>query len=157
MRIVLSVLPILLLCSGCMNKDNNRNLNVDFRSEPTRAVQFFTDQIDFTINPPGLNSVIKTSQEEYTIVDVRDAESYAMGHIPGAINMPYDEWQGFDIQKSDYPGLSKTGINYVYCYHYFCNLSKRASRAFSRCGYRVKELQGGLEEWENRGYKVSRS
>ncbi|RDV28980.1 rhodanese-like domain-containing protein [Alteromonas aestuariivivens] len=33
----------------------------------------------------------KVSQQDWLLIDVRSAEEFAEGHIPGAINMPYDK------------------------------------------------------------------
>jgi len=40
---------------------------------------------------PWYLELIKSLPPEYQLVDVRDAESYQSGHIPGAINIPFDD------------------------------------------------------------------
>jgi len=34
------------------------------------------------------------AMNDVTIVDIRDADSYAGGHLPGAVNAPYGKWRG---------------------------------------------------------------
>lgn len=66
----------------------------------------------------GDSSVPRISQAEFKqalaageilVVDVRDAQSYAMGHIPGAINVPLS-----DLQKkaTELKGAKKVIVTY---------------------------------------------
>lgn len=61
------------------------------------------------------------------IIDLRKKEDFDRGHIPGAINMPFDKFDGFEGEQIEFPGLSKTKINYLYCYELLCNLSQKAA------------------------------
>ena len=40
-----------------------------------------------------LNEVLAADQQ-LQIIDIRSAEDYAAGHIPGAISAPYGQWRG---------------------------------------------------------------
>ncbi len=95
----------------------------------------------FTIGPVELSGKMK-NKENIVIVDVRDSDSYAKGHIPGAINLPRDAW-------TKATGLSKDNLNIVYCYSHVCHLATEAALEFSTQGYPVMELDGGFPSWKN--------
>jgi rhodanese-related sulfurtransferase len=42
------------------------------------------------VSPQALREQLETGRPP-TVVDVRAAESYAAGHLPGALNIPIDE------------------------------------------------------------------
>ncbi len=87
-------------------------------------------------------------KQRITIVDVRSADEYAKGHIPGAINIPYEKHESFEGSETEFPELRKDGYNYVYCYQLLCNLGQKAAKKFASLGYPVKEIVGGFEEWK---------
>ena len=59
---------------------------------PERAKAYFEDKLAFTTGPVELNRWIKSGENNLVVVDVRAAEDYAQGHIPGAINIPKEQW-----------------------------------------------------------------
>lgn len=122
------------------------------------ATRYFESELNFSTNPHGLNSLITSKEKEqpFTIVDLRAESDYKNGHIPGAINIPYDKWDGFKGDQKEFPGLRKDGINYVYCYEILCNLGQVAGKKFASLGYPVKEMKGGFQEWKKRRYPVEK-
>jgi len=49
----------------------------------------YNKKIEATIiKPEGLNKLISEKQDDYVLVDVRDASEFKEGHIPTAINIP---------------------------------------------------------------------
>ena len=59
--------------------------------DPQKAKEYFEAKISFTTGPVELERMMKQG-ENINIVDVRAAEDYAEGHIPGAVNLPKDKW-----------------------------------------------------------------
>ncbi len=108
--------------------------------DPAKAKAYFEDKLAFTTGPVELERWIKTGEDNLVIVDVREAEDYAKGHIPGAINLPRDKWN--TVQ-----GLQKNKTNVVYCYTHVCHLAANACVAFASKGFPVMELDGGFEVW----------
>ena len=102
--------------------------------DPVQAKKFFEAKMAFTTGPVELERMMKTG--EVNIVDVRAAEDYAEGHIPGAINLPKDRWSSLN-------GLRKDKTNVLYCYSMVCHLATAAAVEFSGKGYPVMELDGG--------------
>ena len=69
-----------------------------------------------------LSQAIK-GHESIVVVDVREAEDYAKGHVPGAINLPKDKLGA--IPKV----CRRNRTNVVYCYSQECHLAAHARRA----------------------------
>src|SRR2546423_8454610 len=109
--------------------------------DPARARAYFEDKLAFTTGPVELDRWIKTGQDNLVIVDVRAAEDYAKGHIPGAINLPKEQWE--NQQR-----LSRDKTNVVYCYTQQCHLGANACVRFASQGFPVMELNGGFEKWK---------
>lgn len=107
------------------------------------------------ISIEAVNKAIQDKQSDIKIVDVRDAGSYAKGHITGAINRSPQEYGAFKEGRKDYPGLSKT-MNYVYCYNAKCHLAQKACHWFNAAGYPSKEITGGYDAWEKANYPIER-
>ena len=109
--------------------------------DPARAKAYFEDKLAFTTGPVELDRMIKSHENNFVVVDVRAAEDYAKGHIPGAINLPKDKW-------SHPEGLAKDKTNIVYCYTQVCHLAASACVVLAGQGYPVMELEGGFEAWK---------
>jgi rhodanese-related sulfurtransferase len=115
--------------------------------DTARAKEFFEAKMAFTTGPVELERMMKAG--EVNIVDVRAAEDYAEGHIPGAINLPKDRW-------STLSGLRKDKTNVLYCYSMVCHLAATAAVEFSGKGYPVMELDGGWRWWKEDGFDVEK-
>src|SRR6266446_4294807 len=108
---------------------------------PAQAKAYFENKLAFTTGPVELDRWIKSHEDNLVVVDVRAAEDFAKGHIPGAINIPKERW--------DNPqGLRKDKTNVVYCYTQQCHLAANACARFAGQGYPVMELEGGFEVWK---------
>lgn len=77
------------------------------------------------------------------IVDVRDANSYAAGHIPGAISVPMD---GFDLRKIAAKAAPDAQI-IVSCY--MGHASKSVVDYLRQNGYaNAQSMAGGWSGWQ---------
>ena len=117
---------------------------------PTRIVDaaaYFEAKLAYEIGPIGLKMAIENG-ENYTIVDLRTPELFAKGHIPGAINLKFEELDK-NLDK-----LSKDKTTVVYCYDIVCHLSSKAALELAKKGYKVKELIGGFDTWAEKDLKV---
>lgn len=110
-------------------------------NDPARARDYFKAKMEFTTGPVELHHMIEKRNENINIVDVRDAEDYAQGHIPGATSLPKTHWTTF-------AGLSKDKLNILYCYTQQCHLAATAAVEFAAHGYPVMELDGGFKAWK---------
>jgi rhodanese-related sulfurtransferase len=78
---------------------------------------------------------------EVNVVDVRAAEYYAEGHIPGAVDLPKDpRWETLE-------GLRRDKLNVLYCFSHVCHLAAAAGVEFSDKSFSVMEMDGGMRAW----------
>lgn len=85
------------------------------------------------------------------VLDVRDREDYAQGHIPGARNIPVDE---LDIRAGN--ELSGSDLIVIYCRCADDELSKMASESLHRQGFhQAVVLNGGLDAWRQSGLPMA--
>jgi rhodanese-related sulfurtransferase len=116
--------------------------------DPDKARAYFENKLAFTTGPVELDRMIK-SGDNIIVADVREAEDFAKGHIPGAINVPKENW--------DNPtGLSKDKTNIIYCYTQTCHLAACGCVTFAGKGYPVMELEGGFEAWKANDMDIER-
>ena len=112
-----------------------------------KAFEYFETELNFKTNAYFINRAIKEKMPNINIIDVRSAEAFRKGHIPGAINIPSEKYSGFEGNETDIPGLRKDAFNCIYCYSATCNLSQKAAKKFASLGYPVKEIAGGYKAW----------
>jgi rhodanese-related sulfurtransferase len=116
-------------------------------SDPAKAREFFEAKMAFTTGPVELERMMKNN--EVNVVDVRAAEDFAKGHIPGAINLPKDQWHTLK-------DLRKDKTNVLYCYSQVCHLAATAAVEFSSKGFPVMELEGGWRWWKDDGFEIQK-
>jgi phage shock protein E len=84
------------------------------------------------------------------LLDVRSPEEFADGHIPGAINIPYDELPGRLSEISEYRDAELV----VYCRT--GRRAKIAEATLREAGFRqVADLDGHMSEWTAARYPVT--
>jgi rhodanese-related sulfurtransferase len=109
-------------------------------NNPVEAKSYFEQKMKFTTGPVELNRMMQQNQD-ITLIDVRAAEDFEKGHIPGAVNLPQEQWDTFS-------GLKRDKQNVLYCYSHVCHLAASAAVKFAGAGYPVMELEGGWETWK---------
>ncbi|NLP34457.1 MAG: rhodanese-like domain-containing protein [Clostridiales bacterium] len=76
------------------------------------------------------------------IIDLREPEEYANGHIPTAVNIPYDH-----LEERKY-SLKNYDLLIFYCDR--GNISLLAARDMLKEGFYIKSLFGGLRAYRGR-------
>ena len=83
------------------------------------------------------------------LIDLRDREEYAQGHIPGAVCLPYEELQRSIPSLREWAELSRKrygrAVLVVYCDR--GNTSIRAARDLYHHGFYVKNVYGGISAY----------
>ena len=90
----------------------------------------------------------KMNAGSVTVLDVRPADEFALGHIPHAINVPLPQLST-RLAELD-PGQEIV----AYCRGPYCVLSFEAVAALRSRGFRVRRLEDGLPEWRAAGLPV---
>jgi rhodanese-related sulfurtransferase/predicted transcriptional regulator len=83
-----------------------------------------------------------------TVLDVRPGDEYAIGHLPGAVNIPLKELEARLAE------LTPDREIVAYCRGAYCVLSYEAVALLRERGYRVRRLVDGLPEWRSAGLPV---
>jgi rhodanese-related sulfurtransferase/DNA-binding transcriptional ArsR family regulator len=83
-----------------------------------------------------------------TVLDVRPAEEYTAGHLPGAINVPV-EHLAKRLRK-----LPKGREVIAYCRGPYCLLSVDAVTLLRSKGLKARRLENGFPEWKAAGLPV---
>ena len=83
-----------------------------------------------------------------TLLDVRPEDEFELGHLPGALNIPFAE---LERRPSELP---KGREVIAYCRGPYCVLSFEAVAALRAHGYRVRRLEDGYPEWKAAGLPV---
>lgn len=92
------------------------------------------------------------------LFDLREARDFAIGHLPGASSLPFDQFaKTFEQRvKEGWPGADRAGIPLVlYCYGPECIRSREAGAQAARLGFKdVIWFRGGIREWTAAGYPL---
>lgn len=83
-----------------------------------------------------------------TVLDVRPANEFAVGHLPGAINIPLSH---LGKRLKDLP---KEHEVIAYCRGAYCVLSFEAVAQLRKKGYKARRLEEGYPEWKAAGLPV---
>ncbi|WP_369798512.1 ArsR/SmtB family transcription factor [Achromobacter sp. RTa] len=86
--------------------------------------------------------------ESVVLIDVRPAEEFALGHLPGAVNIPPEQFEG---RLGDLPADADI---VAYCRGPYCVLSSDAVLALQARGLRARRLDVGFPEWKAAGLRV---
>jgi len=86
---------------------------------------------------------------DFVHIDVRGAEAYARGHVPGAVHIPHGELT--EARLRPYPA----GTQFVlYCAGPHCNGAHRGALRLAQLGRAVKIMLGGISGWREEGYAL---
>ncbi|MBF0169776.1 MAG: metalloregulator ArsR/SmtB family transcription factor [Nitrospinae bacterium] len=119
-------------------------------AEMERLIATFLKTKD-ALDPVAPADLIKMIENDaVVIIDVRPADEYRMGHIPGSINIPFKELEGRAREV-----LGDREI-IAYCRGPYCLLSYDAVTHFRSIGQPARRLEDGFPEWKNAHHPVER-
>ena len=125
LRRVVPCMILLLLTASCTMKFSKETYGEGKILSVTASV--FADSID----NPGVQ-----------LVDVRTADEFAAGNIPGSVNI--------DVLTGHFGETAATMLDKAYTVAVYCRSGKRSKNAattLSMMGYNVVELDGGYNDW----------
>jgi rhodanese-related sulfurtransferase/predicted transcriptional regulator len=88
------------------------------------------------------------ASKSVTLLDVRPEDEFALGHIPGALNVPLAKLDG-QLRR-----LRKSREIVAYCRGPYCVLSFEAVSLLRERGYTVRRLEDGFPEWKAEGLPI---
>ncbi|MBG0792474.1 metalloregulator ArsR/SmtB family transcription factor [Methylocystis sp. H62] len=83
-----------------------------------------------------------------TVLDVRPEDEFALGHLPGAMNIPL---RALEARLAEFDPSREI---VAYCRGPYCVHSFEAVAALRARGFKVRRLQDGLPEWRAAGLPV---
>lgn len=88
---------------------------------------------------------------EVTVLDVRPAQEYRAGHIPGARSVPLNEL------KRRLTTLPKNREVVAYCRGPNCVMAIEAVELLRKRGFRALRMEQGVMDWRARGWRIEKS
>ena len=116
-----------------------------------RILRLYFAQKDALEPVPAQELLTRARQGLVTVLDVRPAEEYAAGHVPGAINIPVHE-----LEKR-LRELPKRREIVAYCRGPYCLMSYDAVAMLRKKGMKARRMEAGLPEWRFAGLPVDKA
>jgi rhodanese-related sulfurtransferase/DNA-binding transcriptional ArsR family regulator len=122
-----------------------------YLADLNRVVQTYFSSEDALEAMPARDVLERARKGLITVIDVRPADEYEAGHLPGAISIPLPE-----LQKR-LRELPKRKEIVAYCRGPYCLMSFAAVKTLRSQGFKARRLQAGLPEWRSAGLPVESS
>lgn len=87
----------------------------------------------------------RRANPDVPLIDVRERDEFASGHLPGAVNIPFSEWQS---RVDEFP---------IEPFHIICELGGRSgavAKYLGAQGRQVANIAGGTAEWREHGFEL---
>jgi rhodanese-related sulfurtransferase/DNA-binding transcriptional ArsR family regulator len=128
-----------------------RAVGQDRLAEVDKLIKLYLDSKDNLEPVPAKELMQRARKGLVTVLDVRPAEEYAAGHIPGAINVPVG-----DLRKRLHD-IPRDREIVAYCRGPYCLLAFEAVAELRNRGRKARRLQDGFPEWKSAGLPIDRS
>jgi len=117
-------------------------------AEVERVIRTYFQDRD-SLEPVSRDELLKQSRAGLvTVLDVRPPDEFALGHLPGAVNIPLRE---LEARLAD---LDRSLEIVAYCRGPYCVLSYEAVAALRTKGFKARRLEDGFPEWRAAGLPV---
>lgn len=90
----------------------------------------------------------RLAEGSVTVLDIRPADEFAIGHIPGAVNATVAEIEGIIAT------LDPSAEIVAYCRGPYCVYALQAVTALRKYGFNARRLDGGFPEWREDGRAI---
>lgn len=114
------------------------------------AIAHFSDSLRYETDCWDTHDAISSGQADFVLLDVRSPESYARGHVPGAINLLRGKMIASKL--ASYPADT---LFVTYCAGPHCNGATRAAIRLAQLGRPVKIMIGGITGWLDEGFSLT--
>ena len=126
-----------------------RRVTEQHNAEMDRIVRGYFDERD-GMEPVSRDELLERARSGLvTVLDVRPADEYAAGHIPGAANIPLADLEGRLGE------LGKDREIIAYCRGPYCVYAFEAVAALRRAGFEARRLEEGLPQWRAAGLETA--
>jgi ArsR family transcriptional regulator len=117
-------------------------------AEVERVVRSYYSKLD-DLEPVSRKQLQKMIREgAVTVLDVRLPDEFALGHVPGAVNIP------LRVLKKRLGEIKTDREIVAYCRGPYCVWSFEAVALLRTRGFKVRRLEEGLPEWRAAGLPI---
>lgn len=117
-------------------------------AEVERVIRTYFNDRD-ALEPVSRKELLTRSRAgDVIVLDVRPEDEFALGHLPGAVNIPLRALEG---RLSEFDPSQEI---VAYCRGPYCVLSYEAVAALRARGFKARRLEDGLPEWRAAGLPV---
>jgi rhodanese-related sulfurtransferase len=118
-------------------------------ADSTSALDHFQSSLRFETDCWDVSASLASGIVNFVLLDVRSAELFAQGHIPGAISLPHRKIVA--SKMNEYPADT---LFVTYCAGPHCNGATRGAIRLAQLGRPVKIMIGGITGWLDEGFKL---
>ena len=118
-------------------------------ADPAAAAEHFESALRFETDCSYVREALRAGRADFVLLDVRSLQSYAEGHVPGALSLPHAR-----IDDDALRGHPRDRLFVVYCAGPHCNGAHRAAIRLARLGRPVKIMIGGVAGWLDEGFEL---
>jgi rhodanese-related sulfurtransferase/biotin operon repressor len=117
-------------------------------AEVERIVRSYYNKLD-DLEPVTRKQLLKLIREgAVTVLDVRPPDEFALGHVPGAVNIPL---RGLKQRLAE---INPDREIVAYCRGEYCVMSFEAVALLRARGFQARRLEDGLPEWRAAGLPI---
>ena len=116
---------------------------------PEVALAHFGALLELETDCWDVHASLAAAADDFVLLDVRSAESYAAGHIEGARSLPHAR-----IDADALAAFAEGTLFVVYCAGPHCNGADRAAVRLASLGRSVKKMIGGVTGWRDEGFDL---
>jgi ArsR family transcriptional regulator len=117
-------------------------------AEVDRVIRGYFNERD-SLEPMSREELLEQSRAgAVTVLDVRPPDEFALGHLPGAVNIPLRELEARLAE------IDPTQEIVAYCRGPYCVLSYEAVAVLRARGLTARRLEDGLPEWRAAGLPI---
>ncbi|MBE0413800.1 metalloregulator ArsR/SmtB family transcription factor [Yoonia sp.] len=120
------------------------------RAQVAQILRGLSDGMDAPEPVSRADLAARLADGTVTLIDVRPADEFAAGHIPGALNVPLSELECL------LPDLPPDAQVVAYCRGPYCVYAHQAVTALRKLGIDARRLEGGFPEWREDAVKCLR-
>ena len=117
---------------------------------PLQLKRYFEAKLAAELGPHNVKRLLDHDPRQIVLLDVRSSEGYANGHLPGAMNIPFEE---LPARLTELPKHKQI---ITYCWNVTCLLCTKSAYVLASKGYRAREMVGGIEAWRQAEFPVER-
>ncbi|MGH9433233.1 MAG: ArsR/SmtB family transcription factor [Terriglobia bacterium] len=102
------------------------------------------------LEPVEMKALLRRMRRgEVTVLDVRPAEEYQAGHLPGAVSVP------LKALKTRLASLPRDQEIVAYCRGPYCLLAREAVDFLKAKGFKARRMACGIPDWRAQGLPVA--